>query len=109
MVILAELGVDGRAAVAAQPSTGGFQLSARDVENCHVAARLWGRAMAVAATHENRLIRDDREAVRVTPLDLVELHELAALGISLREQALRRVGAQHRDDRVERAAWRVIG
>ena len=109
MIILAELGIGGRAAVAAEPGAVGLYLAGRDVEDRHVPTRLRRRAVAVAAAHENRVVGNNGEAVRMAALDLVKLHELAGLGIGLSEQALGLVGARLRDDRVERAARRMIG
>ena len=87
MVVLAELAIHCRAAVAAVSLEIGFHLAGRDIENPHVTAGLGRRAVGAAATEENGRVGDDRETMRMTPCEFVKLDELAVFGIGLRQQS----------------------
>src|SRR5215216_5966177 len=104
MIILAELWIERRAAVAAEARAARRYGAGGDIENRQVAAGLGVGAMGATATQKDRRIRDDLQAVRMAAGEFVQLHELAGLGVGLRENAFGRVGAQHRDGGIEHAA-----
>src|SRR5262245_20541277 len=108
MIVLTEFAIHRRAAVAAVSREICFYLAARDIEKRHVTAGVGRRAVGAAATQENGRVRDDGETMRMTTSEFVQLHELDAFWISLRQQPLCGVGTQYRDGCVEHAAWRMI-
>src|SRR3954469_18345676 len=107
MIILAELWIKRRAAIAAKAGAARRDRAGGDVEDRQVATGLGVGAVRAAATEKYRRLRNDLQAVRMAAGEFVQLHELAVLGVGLRENAFARVRAQHRNGGIEHAAGRV--